>query len=150
LLAVFLIGGVAATRQMTEETPTSFEAQCKATDGDSLNCGGLRIRLLGVDAAELPGHCRAGRACASGDPYFQKDALALFVRQPVRISPIKKDRYGRTVASVTNNNGKNASCAAILAGAKYMPDWDHRLLIARTCVAELNILENIRMTRKEE
>ena len=150
LLAVAIIGGVASNRQMTEPLPTSFEAQCKATDGDSLNCGGLQIRLLGVDAAELPGHCRAGRDCAAGNPYIQKKALAQFVRQPVRISPIKKDHYNRTVASVTDKNGKNASCAAILAGSKYMPDWDHRLLIARTCVADFKILDNIRMTRKEE
>lgn len=150
LLAVGLIGGNAANHQTTAAHPAaSFEAQCIATDGDSLNCSGLRVRLLGVDAAELPGHCRAGRACAPGNPYLQKEALARFVKQPVRISPIKKDHYGRTVASVTDKNGKNASCAAILAGSKYMPDWDDRLFIARTCVAELKILENIRITKGE-
>jgi endonuclease YncB( thermonuclease family) len=150
LLGVGLISSVAVDRQIKDDEPTTFEAQCKATDGDSLNCGGLRVRLLGVDAAEMPGHCRAGRDCAPGDPYIHKAALERFVMQPVRISPIKKDRYGRTVASVTDKSGKNASCAAILAGSRYIPKWDHRMLIARTCVAELQILKNVKMNQKGE
>lgn len=49
--------------------PTELVAGCTVTDGDTIRCGAERIRLLGIDAPELPGHCRSGRACAPGDPY---------------------------------------------------------------------------------
>ena len=38
-------------------------------DGDTFTCDGKRIRMAGIDAPELPGHCRTGRDCAPGDPY---------------------------------------------------------------------------------
>jgi endonuclease YncB( thermonuclease family) len=41
---------------------------CTVTDGDTIRCNGERIRLLGIDTPELPGHCRKGRDCVSGDP----------------------------------------------------------------------------------
>ena len=31
---------------------------CTVVDGDPLRCGSERVRLLGIDAPELPGHCR--------------------------------------------------------------------------------------------
>ena len=38
-------------------------------DGDTLRCqDGTRIRLSGIDAPELDGHCQPGRACVPGDP----------------------------------------------------------------------------------
>lgn len=30
---------------------------CRAVDGDTLRCGQERVRLLGIDAPEMPGHC---------------------------------------------------------------------------------------------
>ncbi len=48
---------------------------CTATDGDTIRCGNERIRLLGIDAPELPGHCREGRRCAPGDPYAATTSL---------------------------------------------------------------------------
>jgi endonuclease YncB( thermonuclease family) len=48
---------------------------CSVTDGDTIRCGDERIRLLGIDAPELPGHCRSGRNCAPGDPYASTSSL---------------------------------------------------------------------------
>lgn len=119
----------------SKSTPPSFSASCVAIDGDTLRCGDNRIRLLGIDAAELPGHCRKGRQCAPGDPVAQTQALADFVAAgPVIITPIKHDRYGRMVAVVTDQDGRNASCAAIDAGALYVAKWDHSLRIAGDCL----------------
>ncbi len=40
-----------------------------AIDGDTLRCAaGPRVRLAGIDAPEIPGHCRRGRKCTPGDP----------------------------------------------------------------------------------
>lgn len=49
-------------------------------DGDTLRCeDGTRVRLSGIDAPELPGHCRRGRHCAPGDPYAAKRQLEQLV-----------------------------------------------------------------------
>ena len=47
-----------------------------AIDGDTLRCGRERIRLLGIAAPEMPGHCRRGRRCVEGDPVASRAALA--------------------------------------------------------------------------
>lgn len=54
-------------------------AGCTVTDGDTIRCGDERIRLLAIDAPELPGHCARGRNCVEGDPVASatnlKDAM---------------------------------------------------------------------------
>nr|WP_248291807.1 hypothetical protein [Novosphingobium sp. SG916] len=121
-------------------TPTTsvpaYTALCYAIDGDTLRCGPgyvRRIRLLGIDAAELPGHCRKGRDCAPGDPWAHKRALAAFANQTLTIYPLKQDVYGRTVAIVRNTVGVNASCFMLQFGATYRPSYDERDLIADEC-----------------
>lgn len=72
-----------------------------AIDGDTLRCGRERIRLLGIDAPEMPGHCRRGRTCVVGDPVAAKAALAAAIaRGPATIKRRGRDRYGRTLARV--------------------------------------------------
>lgn len=108
-------------------------ATCRAIDGDTLRCGSERIRLLGIDAAELPGHCREGRDCAPGDPFAQKALLAQLVAKPVTIIPVKQDHWGRTVATVLDAGGNNVSCALISAGVRYVPKWDDGLRTLKAC-----------------
>lgn len=50
-----------------------------AIDGDTIAAAGKRVRLVGIDAPEMPGHCRAGRNCAPGDPVASKEALQAFL-----------------------------------------------------------------------
>lgn len=38
------------------------------------------FRLLSIDAPEMPGHCRRGRACTPGDPYASKASVSGLVR----------------------------------------------------------------------
>lgn len=75
-----------------------------AIDGDTLRCGKERIRLLGIDAPEMPGHCRRGRKCVPGDPYASKAALAAVLDGRATIERRGRDRYGRTLARVRINN----------------------------------------------
>lgn len=90
----------------------------RAIDGDTIRCANIArpVRLAGIDAPELPGHCRRGRVCTPGDPYAAKAALAeLLDRGIALVWPQAVDRYGRPVARVTIG-GTDASCALLATG----------------------------------
>lgn len=98
---------------------------CRAIDGDTLRCGRERIRLLGIDAPEMPGHCRRGRRCAVGNPYASKSSLVAAASGRLIIFRVGRDRYGRTLATVTGHVG-DLSCWQIEPrNAMYRADWDH-------------------------
>ena len=87
------------------------------TDGDTMRCGSERVRLIGIDAPEMPGHCRTGRTCTPGDPFASKAALnALTAGKTVTCERAGNDRYGRTLASCSNGTD-NISCAMVAQGA---------------------------------
>jgi len=95
-----------------------------AVDGDTLRCGKERIRLLAIDAPELPGHCRPGRQCVPGDPVASRQSLAAMLRGRATISRRGRDRYSRTLARV-RVNGIDLSDYQIRVGAAvYVPRWD--------------------------
>ena len=107
---------------------------CTATDGDTIRCSSERIRLSGIDAPELPGHCRRLRLCVTGDPWRAKAALARLLRRtPLTIRRLGRDRYGRTLALVAAG-GVDLSCAQWKAGnATYVAKWDNGRALARSC-----------------
>lgn len=89
-----------------------------AIDGDTLRCAGLgRVRLLAIDAPELPGHCRKGRECTPGDPFASKASLARLVEgRQVTCRSQGRDGYGRTLARCSAS-GRDLSCAQVAAGS---------------------------------
>lgn len=104
-----------------------------AVDGDTLRCGRERIRLLAIDAPEMPGNCRRGRKCVSGDPFASRDSLAIALRPPFTIRRVGFDHYGRTLAAVSGAHG-DLSCWQLRARrARYRADWDNRHLIGDQC-----------------
>lgn len=110
---------------------------CSVTDGDTIRCDDERIRLLGIDAPELPGHCRPGRNCVDGDPYASTSSLATAMVGKLTIERIGKDRYGRTLAMVAGNMG-DLSCWQIKhKQVIYKAKWDDGLRVARTCPSEI-------------
>ena len=108
--------------------------QCEAIDGDTLRCSEIgRVRLLGIDAPEMLGHCRKGRTCAPGDPQKSKAHLAKLIRGGVTIAPVTRDRYGRTVAQVYAGD-RNVACEQLRAGlAVYVERWDNGRRLAKEC-----------------
>jgi micrococcal nuclease len=112
-------------------TPTTT---CTAIDGDTLRCSEIgRVRLLGIDAPEMLGHCRKGRTCVSGDPMASKKALEKLVARGVTISPVTRDRYGRTVAQVYAGD-KNLACEQLRQGmAVYVEKWDNGQRLSKEC-----------------
>jgi micrococcal nuclease len=105
----------------------------RAGDGDSVSCGKLRLRLVGIDAPEIS-HCRRGRQCVPGDGQASKRSLAAGLRLgPVRYRPVTTDRYGRTVAVVYAGR-VNLSCYQLSkGGAAYISRWDTSSVVAREC-----------------
>jgi len=107
---------------------------CTVTDGDTIRCRDERIRLLGIDAPELAGHCRRGRVCAPGDSQASKRNLQeMLAGSPLAIERIGRDRYGRTLATVSAGS-VDLSCAQLRAGqAIYKPRWDNGGRVRAIC-----------------
>jgi micrococcal nuclease len=116
----------------------AVSAQCLAIDGDTLVCRvGLQrvhLRLNGIDAPELPGHCRKGRHCAPGDPYASKANLARLVAgKRVHWLNLGTDKYGRTIVEAKVGR-TDLQCAQLKGGfAIYKPRWDNGKIVRRTC-----------------
>jgi endonuclease YncB( thermonuclease family) len=106
---------------------------CRVVDGDTLRCGTERIRLLAIDAPEMPGHCRSGRACAPGDPYASTESLRVASYGALTIDRVSVDRYGRTLARVTGERGDLSCWQLSKRQAIYRSKWDDGFAVARTC-----------------
>jgi len=88
-----------------------------AVDGDTLRCSNLGlVRLIGIDAPEMAGHCRPGRTCTPGDGVASAHALGrLIAGRNVACSIENRDRYGRILARCTAV-GRDLSCAMVQGG----------------------------------
>jgi micrococcal nuclease len=106
---------------------------CRAVDGDTLRCGRERIRLLGIDAPEMPGHCQPGRRCVPGDPFASRASLAKAINGRLSIERIGADRYGRTLGLVRGPGGDLSCWQLRSAQARYRADWDDGRALARRC-----------------
>ena len=87
-------------------------------DGDNMRCSNVAgaLRLQGIDAPEMPGACRPGRACVDGDPFAARDTLrGLTAGRDVQCVVEDTDVYGRSIVNCTAD-GVNISCAMIAAG----------------------------------
>jgi endonuclease YncB( thermonuclease family) len=110
---------------------------CSVTDGDTIRCGEERIRLLGIDAPELPGHCAEYRNCAPGDPFASSRNLSNAMSGSLSIERIDVDRYGRTIALVAGDEG-DLSCWQLHGNhARYEADWDDGFRVALTCPKDI-------------
>lgn len=106
--------------------------ECRAVDGDTLNCNGERIRLLGIDAPEK-GKCRVGRKCAPGDPKASQRSLEAALAGKLLIKRVGTDRYGRTLAMVRGAKGDLSCWQLKKRQAIYRRDWDDGLRVFRVC-----------------
>lgn len=123
-LAVGAFGGLSLTHLPKSKTSAVAEIaelpmECSSVDvidGDTFKCDGERIRMQGIDAPEMPGHCRPGRECTPGDPYASTAHLSGLVgNETVRCKPTDTDSYGRTVARCFAGS-TDLSCAQVESG----------------------------------
>ena len=109
---------------------------CWITDGDTIRCGKERIRLLGIDAPELPGHCPTYRRCVDGDGEASKSSLDEALVGPLSIQRVGTDDYGRTLAIMKGALGDLSCWQLAHRQAIYKMDWDNGLRVARLCPRE--------------
>lgn len=132
-------GGALSLGSVPKAEPRYSEAIyfCAAVDGDTLRCGYERVRLVGIDTPELPGHCQSGRLCAPGDPYAATESLRRALSSRMQIERLGQDHYGRTIAAVKGPKG-DLSCIQLERGhALYKPGWDDEGRVVRTCPRSL-------------
>lgn len=135
LIAALVAVGVPYSANRAVAPVSRQSRACRVTDGDTIRCGKEPIRLLGIDAPELPGHCRKGRRCAPGDGYASRASLAAAMAGPLSIQRIARDRYGRTLALVSGPRGDLSCWQLRQRQAIYRDDWDNGGALARICAA---------------
>ena len=87
----------------------------RVVDGDTLDLGGRRIRLFGIDAPESAQTCERdglSYACGQAAKHFLEQLIA---GQPVACRAHDNDRYGREVATCTVGN-QDINAAMVGAG----------------------------------
>ena len=102
-------------------------------DGDTLQCShGPRVRIARIDAPEMPGHCRAGRNCAPGDPFEARLALVDLIGgadincTPVSAKPSGGSAYDRNhrIVARCSVNGTDLGDFMLAGGLAIV--WPHR------------------------
>lgn len=81
-------------------------------DGDTIRCGGERVRLFGVDAPEV----RRGRTPAEPFAYEARDELMRLTRGRVGCRFVDRDRYGRFVGKCWSSVSPDVNAAVIRSG----------------------------------
>jgi len=84
-------------------------------DGDTLECDGERVRLVGIDSPEMQGHCRPGRRCVEGDADAAKDYLESITSGWVECVSQGQDHYGRMLGRCKADK-VDLSCEMLKAG----------------------------------
>lgn len=110
----------ARQRTAVKPSPEAWSGQVVGvTDGDTIKVYAqngpqagqmVKIRLYGLDAPEKK------------QPFGQRsrDHLAGLARGPIRVQPVERDRYGRTVAVIHDQAGRNLNQAQIAAGMAWV------------------------------
>ena len=75
-----------------------FTGRARVSDGDTLDVGGVRIRLHGIDAPESEQGCRAGGKRWSCGREAARALAGRIGGRPVGCEERDRDRYGRVVA----------------------------------------------------
>ena len=101
--------------KLNDDAATVYSGQFHAADGDSLNIGGDRMRLYGIDAPELSQTCeRAGSEWACGRE--AKQALQALVRaNDTQCRGTERDRFDRLLA-VCHAGGADLNATIVRKG----------------------------------
>ena len=93
-------------------SPASARTDCRAIDGDTLACGDLRIRIIGMDSPEIRAHCPIEFTLARA----ARTRMAEIVSNDITLLPHGRDLYRRTLAVVLDSQGQNVAQVMIREG----------------------------------
>lgn len=115
IAALAALGGIPAIQDMV--VSRSLEGPARVIDGDSLELGGHRVRLHGIDAPELGQRCddRAGRPFACGER--ARESLRQLVGDAtIRCARRGTDRFQRVLAACRLPDGSDLGTAMVRSG----------------------------------
>ncbi len=105
-----VVPGPVAARVLRVIDGDTIEVAAKIWLGQELT---VKVRLAGIDAPEMRGHCGRERTLARA----ARDLVVRAVGDTVRLTRIKRDKYGgRVVARVAAQGGHDLSKALLDAG----------------------------------
>jgi endonuclease YncB( thermonuclease family) len=118
-LILMAIGVLAVTMLLFNVSSTTVSGPTRVIDGDTVVVAGTRVRLKGVDAAEL-GTARGESA---------RRAMVALVTGPLTCRLTGEKTYGREVGYCFTSNGTDINRAIIASGAALAcPRYDVRYL----------------------
>lgn len=85
-------------------------------DADTLELAGIRIRLWGVQAPERRDYCQRAQQAAFRCDDVGRDFVIRLSAGGLTCEPKDLDKYGRTVARCTTEDGRDISRALVQAG----------------------------------
>lgn len=88
----------------------------KVIDGDSLEQGTRRIRLIGVDAPEYLQNCRDRENREYRCGLKSMDYLQSLMVGTIKCTTFSKDRYGRDLCECINGEGLNINRQMVMSG----------------------------------
>lgn len=92
--------------------PALAQQRAEVIDGDTIRAGGRTVRLVGLDAPELHGRCPAETALARR----ARARLAQLLGGRAWLKPQGRDRYGRLLAVVRDEAGRDVAEILIAEG----------------------------------
>ena len=93
--------------------PAASQAtRCAVVDGDTLQCGDERVRVMGLDAPEMNAQCPEEFRLALAATARLRDLVA----GGVTLQSTRRDRYRRLLAVVLDHTGTDVATALIREG----------------------------------
>ena len=85
---------------LAPQAQAGFDGVVRVIDGDTLDVGGVRVRLHGIDAPELGQSCQisAGQDWDCGT-WVSREVRARYQGATASCDAVEKDRFGRVVAT---------------------------------------------------
>ena len=109
--ALLLVGAALIAQHLVP----ALTGAVRVADGDSLEIGGERVRLDGIDAPELHQSCGApGQTWPCGER-ARAALMAIVATAKVSCRPVDEDRYGRAV-SVCEADGRDIAAGLVEEG----------------------------------
>jgi len=113
LKPLILLIAVAALAAVLAPAPVAAQEMfCAAVDGDTLQCGNKRVRVMGLDAPEMNARCPEELRLALAATARLRELVA----DGVTLQSTRRDRYRRLLAVVLDHSGTDVATVLIREG----------------------------------